>query len=553
MHWDYKDQLRQTDLGGGGTAFYVYDASGQRVRKVWEKSPGLTEERIYLGGFEIFRKHGGPIGANTATLERETLHVMDDKQRIALVETRTLDTAGNDPAPRQLIRYQFGNHLGSASLELDEQAQIISYEEYPPYGSTSYQAVRSQTETPKRYRYTGKERDEESGFYYHGARYYAAWLGRWVSADPAFLTDGLNLYNFTRANPITLTDLTGTDSKNTLLDDLTGVIYTRHRRSGLNTIEDVGDEYSNSIVSMFVTLGEQSHSSCSNRVSKLKLFDLGVDIFAQRYDLQAQFANAASQGSAEYERANAAQIIQHDDYYIDSSYNVRSFVGTKQQHEDFVNARNSSRNLMPRIVGDVMASAYGGRSSGGGGRSSGGGGRSSGRGGRSGGESQHGAPLKAPSITGSPSGGGSGGRSGGSPGAGGSSSISPEGQWVGLYRNKAEADAARNTIDLIHGRPSAYPVQGPGGPGSEKWGSIFKNTPPFKQPGRLPELPQKLHSYYSEHYVKLPGQTAPGALRLVTGFRGEMYSSWTHYGQEQPWVPLDPNAALPRVPFLRIK
>ena len=154
MHWDYKDQLRQTDLGGGGTAYYVYDASGQRVRKVWEKAPGLTEERIYLGGFEIFRRHGGAIGANTATLERETLHVMDDKQRIALVETRTLDAAGNDQAPRQLIRYQFGNHLGSASLELDEQAQIISYEEYAPYGSSTYQAVRSQTETPKRYRYT---------------------------------------------------------------------------------------------------------------------------------------------------------------------------------------------------------------------------------------------------------------------------------------------------------------------------------------------------------------------------------------------------------------
>ena len=122
-------------------------------------------------------------------LERQTLHVMDDKQRIALVETRTLD-AGNDPAPLQLIRYQFGNHLGSASLELDDQAQIISYEEYTPYGSTSYQAVRSQTETPKRYRYTGKERDEESGLYYHGARYYAPWLGRWTSCDPSGLGMG---------------------------------------------------------------------------------------------------------------------------------------------------------------------------------------------------------------------------------------------------------------------------------------------------------------------------------------------------------------------------
>ena len=117
---------------------------------------------------------------------------MDDKQRIALVETRT---QGNDPAaPEQLIRYQFGNHLGSASLELDEQAQIISYEEYHPYGSTSYQAVRSQTETPKRYRYTGKERDEESGLYYHGARYYAPWLGRWTSADPIEIYRDLELY-----------------------------------------------------------------------------------------------------------------------------------------------------------------------------------------------------------------------------------------------------------------------------------------------------------------------------------------------------------------------
>ena len=209
MHWDYKDQLRQTDLGGGGAAYYVYDASGQRVRKVWEKAPGLIEERIYLGGFEIFRKHGGPIGANTATLERETLHVMDDKQRIALVETRTLDTAGNDPAPRQLIRYQFGNHLGSASLELDEQAQIISYEEYAPYGSTTYQAVRSQTETPKRYRYTGKERDEESGLYYHGARYYAPWLGRWTSVDPSGLRDGTNVYAYVKNNPTNYSDPTG--------------------------------------------------------------------------------------------------------------------------------------------------------------------------------------------------------------------------------------------------------------------------------------------------------------------------------------------------------
>lgn len=214
MHWDHKDQLRQTDLGGGGTAYYVYDASGQRVRKVWEKAPGLTEERIYLGGFEIFRKHGGSIGVNTATLERETLHVMDDKQRIAMVETRSLDTAGDDQAPPQLIRYQFGNHLGSASLELNDQAQIISYEEYVPYGSSTCQAVRSQAEVAKRYRYTGKERDEESGLYYHVARYCAAWLGRWTRCDPILLSGGLNQYRYAISNPIVLVDSLGTTPGN---------------------------------------------------------------------------------------------------------------------------------------------------------------------------------------------------------------------------------------------------------------------------------------------------------------------------------------------------
>ena len=208
MHWDYRDQLRQTDLGGGGTAYYVYDAKGQRLRKVWEKSANLVEERIYLGGFELYRRRQG-----AGQLERETLHIMDNKQRIALVETRTLDTAGNDPAPQQLIRYQFGNHLGSSSLELDDQARIISYEENTPYGSTSYEAVRSQTDTPKRYRYTGKERDEESGLYYHGARYYAPWLTRWVSCDPSAIGDGVNVYSFVHDSPINEIDPTGSDGE----------------------------------------------------------------------------------------------------------------------------------------------------------------------------------------------------------------------------------------------------------------------------------------------------------------------------------------------------
>jgi RHS repeat-associated protein len=234
MHWDFKDQLHQVDLGGGGTAYYVYDASGQRVRKVHEHNGATVEERIYLGGFERYRKRNG----SGLTLERETLHIMDDQKRIALVETKTRDTTNNTDLNTPILRYQLDNHLGSACLELDDGGNVISYEEYHPYGPTSYQASSSVGEVSlKRYRYTGKERDEESGLYYHGARYYAPWLGRWTSCDPAGLVDGTNLYAFTLNNPVRLTDPNGTDSEQSPLIDASISRKVEHDyRSGTGSV-----------------------------------------------------------------------------------------------------------------------------------------------------------------------------------------------------------------------------------------------------------------------------------------------------------------------------
>jgi RHS repeat-associated protein len=222
MTWDFEDQLQSTArqvVNNGGTpetTYYTYDARGQRVRKVTERqaaageTPTRMKERIYLAGFELYREYNG--NGTGVTLARETLHGMDDEQRIALVETKTIDTGNRDETPllKPTIRYQLGNHLGSASLELDRDGAVISYEEYYPYGNTSYQAGRSSAEVSlKRYRYTGKERDEESGFYYHGARYYACWLGRWIASDTTGIVDGLNLYIYVNNRPILLHDPNG--------------------------------------------------------------------------------------------------------------------------------------------------------------------------------------------------------------------------------------------------------------------------------------------------------------------------------------------------------
>ena len=177
-----------------------------------ERQDGVRkEERLYVGDFERLREFAG-AGAEVS-LARETLHVMDDRQRIALVETRTVDSDDALLTPAPLQRFQLNNHLGSACLELDEAAGLIAYEEYTPYGSPAYQAGRSAPEVSlRRYRYTGKERDPENGFTYHGARYYAPWLGRWTSCDPIGISDGLNLYRYGRNNPNGFIDPSGRDT-----------------------------------------------------------------------------------------------------------------------------------------------------------------------------------------------------------------------------------------------------------------------------------------------------------------------------------------------------
>lgn len=203
MKWDFKDQLASTQAqivneGPAETTYYVYDSGGQRVRKVTDASCGKRRaERIYLGGFEIYREYAN----DSLSLERTTLHIVDDQRRIALIDTRGEETA---------IRYQLDNHLGSACVELDENAAVITYEEYYAYGSTSYQAGRAAAEVSlKRYRFTGKERDEETGCSYHGARYYALWLGRWTSCDSAGLQGGTNFYRYAASNPIRFSDASG--------------------------------------------------------------------------------------------------------------------------------------------------------------------------------------------------------------------------------------------------------------------------------------------------------------------------------------------------------
>ncbi|MBW2961113.1 RHS repeat domain-containing protein [Mesonia aestuariivivens] len=155
MGWDEDDMQVEADLGGGGTVYYGYDSSDNRVRKVIVNG-SIKKERLYVGEWELWQQ-----GTNdTIETERETLSIADDQKSFLQLETLTIDSGNTVLSPFTNWRYQYDNHLGSACLELDDSANIISYEEYYPFGAMSYRSGKSQTEVSlKRYRYYGKERD----------------------------------------------------------------------------------------------------------------------------------------------------------------------------------------------------------------------------------------------------------------------------------------------------------------------------------------------------------------------------------------------------------
>jgi RHS repeat-associated protein len=205
FEWDHANRLRvyRTQAGNAEPsihAHYLYDNAGQRVMKLVRRQGGAIEVTVYLDGF--FENHRWQEGGQPK--ENNHLHVMDNQSRVALL--RVGDVHPDDSGP--VVQYHLADHLSSSSLVLGGPnaagRAFINREEYFPYGETSFGSFGR-----KRYRFTGKERDEESGLYYSKARYYACWIARWISADPAGYEGGLNLYEYAYSNPIVLTDFSG--------------------------------------------------------------------------------------------------------------------------------------------------------------------------------------------------------------------------------------------------------------------------------------------------------------------------------------------------------
>lgn len=220
LNWDDRNQLVSAKLSVAAVnpnhAYYQYDALSTRVRKTVIRGAQL-EQRLYFNGFDLSLSWTG----STAHDRWESLHISDGSKVVCTIETQTAPTDAKTEM-KVLTRFQLSDHLRSTALELDDSTstRLISYEEFSPFGATTYIAGANLIEVRrKKYRLSGKERDNETGLSYFGARYYSATLARWLSCDPIRAKGVLNLYSYNCNNPINLIDPDGLQSQPTPEED----------------------------------------------------------------------------------------------------------------------------------------------------------------------------------------------------------------------------------------------------------------------------------------------------------------------------------------------
>ncbi|MFP0193792.1 RHS repeat domain-containing protein [Pseudomonas sp. PHC1] len=259
MRWNNRNELEKVtlvDRGGTNDDQETFRYSqGERVYKRLETHASKVShfhEVRYLSRLEIRTKDNG-----------ERLHVIVIP--IGAGEVRCLHwKAGKPPLiDKDQLRYTHTDHLRSALLEVDHQTRIISHERYFPFGGTATLTARDEIEVDyKTVRFSGKEKDF-CGVQYFGDRYYADWLQRWISADPAGNADGLNRYAYVANNPVRYIDLQGREKAENVIHNYSRFINVVaghaeqtigqlhnifQKKVGLELLKNLGGESVNAVV-----------------------------------------------------------------------------------------------------------------------------------------------------------------------------------------------------------------------------------------------------------------------------------------------------------------
>jgi RHS repeat-associated protein len=181
--YDPSNQLIKVEEGTTTLAEYVYNASGQRIKKILP-----TETRIFH-----YDLQGHLITETNQAGQTLAEYVYLGDQLLAMIR------------PGEKVFYFHNDHLGTPQILTDENRNIAWKAAYTSFGraQVSIEAI----ENP--FRFPGQYYDRETGLHYNYHRYYNPRTGRYITPDPIGLGGGINLFTYVAGNPINLTDPLG--------------------------------------------------------------------------------------------------------------------------------------------------------------------------------------------------------------------------------------------------------------------------------------------------------------------------------------------------------
>jgi RHS repeat-associated protein len=177
--WNERNLLKSSSDGRYNVA-YTYGQDGERSGKYSSAtSGGRPTETLYFNKMWAWR-YDGMINDSTGRYRK---HIYLNESRIVTKIARADGSFTNEERIKQY--YYHSDHLGSAQLISNADGEEYERIEYTPYGELWIEKASTASNIDIPFRFTGKERDEETGLYYYGARYLDSKTSRWLSTDPA--------------------------------------------------------------------------------------------------------------------------------------------------------------------------------------------------------------------------------------------------------------------------------------------------------------------------------------------------------------------------------
>ena len=192
----------------GGTVVFNASSSydpdtqnyGYTPKWIWDFNyDGVTFTADYVTTSSICSHSYSQRGTYTVALK-----YVDNDNYVSAIKTLQIEITDVE------YYYYVKDHLGSIRMTVKEDGTVAGYDDYYPFGMVMDGRSGNTSNPDDLYKFTGKERDIETGYDYFGARFYDSRIGRWLSVDPlADKYPGWSPYNYTMNNPLRFVDPDG--------------------------------------------------------------------------------------------------------------------------------------------------------------------------------------------------------------------------------------------------------------------------------------------------------------------------------------------------------